>query len=86
MCRNETEMCFHFWQPYSVQFWVFLLQRIMGRDQYDTEALDTKIDIASFGPEADEWNPFILAMTPQIAVHIQYQQSCDASLYLVITV
>lgn len=62
------------------------MQRILGQDQYDTEALDTKIDITSFGPEADEWKLFILPMTPQIALHIQYQQSCDASLYLVITV
>lgn len=57
----------------------------MGQDQYDTDALETGIDISSSGPEADEWKPFILAMTLQIAVHIQYQLSCDASLYLVIT-
>lgn len=70
----------------SVFSFYSLVQRITGQDQYDTEALDTKIDITSFGPEADEWKPFILAMTPQIASHILYQQSCDASLYLVITV
>lgn len=60
------------------------LQRIMGQDQYNTVALDTEMDITSSGLEADEWKPFIPAMTPQL--HIQYQQPCDASLYLVITV
>ncbi len=43
----------------------------MGQDQYDTVALDTEIDITSSGLEADEWKPFIPAMTPQM--HIQYQ-------------
>lgn len=56
----------------------------MGQDQYNTVALDTEMDITSSGLEADEWKPFIPAMTPQL--HIQYQQPCDASLYLVITV
>lgn len=71
-----------------VRFFFFFLQpslqRIMGQDQYNTVALDTEIDITSSGLEADEWKPFIPAMTPQM--HIQYQKPCDASLYLVITV
>lgn len=46
------------------------LQHIMGQDQYNTVALDTEIDITSSGLEADEWKPFIPAMTPQM--HIQY--------------
>ncbi len=86
---QQTEVCFHFWWDWSISFWVFSflqlsLQHIMGQDQYDTVALDTEIDITSSGLEADEWKPFIPAMTPQM--HIQYQQPCDASLYLVITV
>lgn len=72
---------------FSLSLFSFLqpsLQRIMGQDQYYTVAVDTEIDIASSGLEADEWKPFISAMTLQM--HIQYRQPCDASLYLVITV
>lgn len=88
-CDSATRSLFFTFGEHGVFSLVFfflqpLLQRIMGQDQYNTVALDTEIDITSSRLEADEWKPFIPAMTPQM--HIQYRQPCDASLYLVITV